>query len=146
TYTEDNIIESASDNKGDQECFIRDYKVASINVTGPDGITGGSATILIENKKDALIDGFIFKFITDKEVLYAFKYKDQTSMLGGYIRNSYSFAPATKDVEDNNPFSAANAFNVSKVDIYPIITVKSDTKREVVCQSKLTTIESKDFT
>jgi len=146
SYSDTNLSSADTDAKRQDECFDRDFKVVSVNASGPVGISGW-AKIVIENKNDKIIKGFLFKFIADNDNLYAFENKSSTAELGGYVRNTYLIGYTDLNTALNNSFSNSTSphYNISKVEITPIIDITVDTTQEVVCDSKMKSVSSTNF-
>ena len=145
-YTSDNLDTSSSMQKQQDDCFKRDFKVISVNATGPQGANGW-AKIIIENKNDQPIKGFLLKFVASDASLYAFEYKNSSAALGAYVRNTYEVANNSANTAGLMSFAKgfATSYNITKVEISPIIDIVVDTTEEKVCESKTKTIESSNF-
>ena len=145
-YTDDNLASSSESQEEQDECFKRSFKIISVNSTGPQGGTDGWATVIVENKKNEIIKGFLFKIIGDGDELFAFEQKNTTNSLSAYVRNTYVLDGNTLNTASNNSFSIGTAaYNVSKVEVIPIIDIVVDTTKEVVCTSKLKKVEDDAF-
>ena len=152
-YTDTNL--ATENQKKQDDCFKREFKVVSVIAYGTKPTTSrptggnGNATIIIENKNDEPIKGFLFKFIGDDNSLYAFQMKNSSAALGAYIRNTYYLDNMSVSTSLTNPYSfnysATNNYTLTKVEVYPIIDIVVDTTQEKVCESKLKSIESSNF-
>lgn len=147
-YSSENMDSSSAQQVEQDECFKRDFKIVSVDSTGPQGTADGWATIIVENKNDEVIKGFLFKFIGSDQGLYAFENKTSIAALGGYVRNTYRLDGTSLNTAKNDSFNYgpnSATYNVTKVEAYPIIDIVVDTTKEVVCDGKMKYVDAKNF-
>jgi len=155
-YTDTNLAESTENQKEQDECFKRDFKVVSVNVTEPISGLNGTASIIIENKNEETIKGFLLKFITSSNELFAIDTIDSYDNLGAYERITYKFNGTTADAGGSNyPFEYTLAsrgtnpseqnYTIQRIEVLPKVDVTVDVTTTVVCSSKLKTVESDSF-
>ena len=140
-----------------RECLARSFKIISANVSDQTSTIdiNKTVTIRLENKGDDLIKGFMFKFTTVGEDMFAIEAKTLANNIGGYERKTYMFNHSSIDKGNGQPFTTivhgrknpeSEVYQVSKIEVVPIIdVVSSDGTEEVICDGNSKIIKSNVF-
>jgi hypothetical protein len=153
-FADTSLSSSTAEQKEQDECLDRSFKVISANVTGQGSDVAKVFTLIVENKGDKDIKGFLLKFSTTGNELFSYSVNNES--VDAYSRSTYflhsDIADATganypanvsTDRIGDNPSEAA--YTVGKIEFIPIIDVVVDVTKEVKCTDRAKEVESSSF-
>ena len=125
----------------DVMCLRLSFKIKRVNITNQGVETHKDVTIVIENRKDKPIKGFLFRFLTEDGEEFAIEAKKPTDTLGRFDKKKYEFNKNTFDTTGTNqPFSnydvrtnpIKNGYTIKSIKINPITDVTVDVKSPIL--------------